>query len=76
MVVDLLADCLDVSSGGDERLELLESLLEARDILDGEEDEVLCALGETEPVERRMMSEASRKMPTILLTRRHLQSKN
>lgn len=49
MVGDLLAGLLDVGRGRYEWLKLLEGVLERCRILNCEEDEVLHALGESQP---------------------------
>ena len=46
--LDLLIQLLDVFCGGDRGDELLESAFEVADVGNGEEDEVLKALAETE----------------------------
>ena len=51
MFLDLLIQLLDVFCGGDRGDELLESAFEVADVGNGEEDEVLKGLAETEPID-------------------------
>ena len=50
VLADLLSELLDMGCGSDDGDKLLQILLEGGCVLDSEEDEVLCALGEAQTI--------------------------